>query len=329
LRRYPERFLTQIHADFKTTIYADFLVGQRSNLYESALNQRNLRQKENDNMTTNLHLGDKTSSAKRDAPLAHAHVLITRPVMPASRTAQRLAALGATPYVFPTTIIEAPSDRRPLKDALSNLSSYHAVIFVSPSAAEMTISPLGAPPIKLPDSLLVFAPGHGTAEELQLRGVEDVGIPTTSFDSEGLLALPALQAKLVKGKRIAIFRGNDGREVLREELVKRGATVDAITAYHRRAPAVLPTGLIELIREKKLTAISAMSSDSVTNLVAILPKAEQIVLFALPLYASHERIAETATKTGFRNVIATQAGDAGLITALLSDRNPSPPQPSP
>jgi uroporphyrinogen-III synthase len=266
-------------------------------------------------MNTDFHLG-KTDPAPAK-PLTRAHVLITRPVMPASRTAQRLAALGATPYVFPTIIIEPPSDPRPLKDALANLSRYHAAIFVSPSAAEMTIAPLGAQPIKLPTSLHVFAPGTGTAEELQLRGVEDVEIPTTTFDSEGLLALPALQANIVKGKRIAIFRGNDGRELLREELAKRGALVDAITAYHRRAPTTPPTGLIELIRAKKLTAISAMSSDAVENLIAIMPKAEQAVIFALPLYASHQRIAEAATKIGFRNVITTQAGDAGLITALL------------
>jgi uroporphyrinogen-III synthase len=266
-------------------------------------------------MTTDFHLGKPAAAAAQ--PLAHAHVLITRPVMPASRTAQRLAALGATPYVFPTTIIEPPSDPRPLKDALANLSRYHAAIFVSPSAAEMTLAPLGAVAIKLPSSLQVFAPGHGTAEELQLRGVENVSIPTTSFDSEGLLALPALQPSSVRGKRIAIFRGNDGRELLREELIKRGALVDAITAYHCRAPSTPPTGLVELIRSKKLTAISAMSSDAVTHLVSILPKAEQSTLFALPIYASHERIAETATKAGFRNVVLTEAGDAGLITALM------------
>ncbi len=269
-------------------------------------------------MTTNFHLGDQPPSAKRGAPLAQAHVLITRPVMPASRSAQRLAALGATPYVFPTTIIDAPSDPRPLKAALANLSNYAGAIFVSPSAAEMTLAPFGAIPIKLPETLPVFAPGHGTAEALQLLGVEDVAMPATTFDSEGLLALPALQASSVRGKRIVIFRGNDGRELLRTELTKRGAAVDAITAYQRRAPTTPPIGLIELIRSKKLTAISAMSSDAVTHLVAIVPKAEQPALLALPLYASHERIAETAREAGFRNVNVTQAGDAGLITALLN-----------
>jgi uroporphyrinogen-III synthase len=266
-------------------------------------------------MNTDFHLG-KTPSTNT-GPLASAHVLITRPVMPASRTAQRIAALGATPYVFPTTIIEAPSDARPLKDALVNIDRYYAAIFVSPSAAEMTISPLGAPAIRLPDALHVFAPGPGTAEELQLRGVDEVTMPTSSFDSEGLLELPALQASAIKGKRIAIFRGNDGRELLRETLTKRDALVDAITAYHRRAPNTPPAGLIELLRSKKLTAISAMSSDAVTNLLHVLPKDEQANATSLPLYASHERIAETAKNAGFRNVVLTGAGDAGLIMTLM------------
>ena len=61
-----------------------------------------------------------------------------------------------------------------------------------------------------------------------------------------------------------------------------------------------------------------MSSDAVTNLVPLVPAAERVDrLFNLAVYASHERIADCARKLGFRNVIETQAGDAGLITALL------------
>jgi uroporphyrinogen-III synthase len=279
-------------------------------------NQRNLRQK--NEMNTDFHLGK--SQEINAGPLMHAHVLITRPVMPASRTAQRLGALGATPYVFPTIFIEPPLDQAPLKEALAKLSGYHAAIFVSPSAAEMTIAPMGAAPIRLPNALHVFAPGPGTAEELHARSVANVEIPTTTFDSEGLLELGSLQASAIQGKRIAIFRGNEGRELLREALQKRGAIVDAITAYRRRAPNIAPDGLVEVLRSKKLTAISAMSSDALTNLVTITPTSDHAILFALPLYASHTRIAETATSLGFRNVIATEAGDAGLITALLSSR---------
>ena len=239
--------------------------------------------------------------------------------MPASRTAQRLAALGATPLIFPTIIIEPPADAAPLNAALLRLDDYYAAIFVSPSAVEMTLATLGATAKKLPAAVRVFAPGPGTAEELSLRGVSSVEIPTTCFDSEGLLALPSLQASAIKGKRIVIFRGNDGRELLREALVKRGAMVDAITAYHRRAPNTPPTGLLELLRAGKVNALSAMSSDAITNLVPLIPAAERAaLLFPLPVYASHERIVGSARAAGFRNVSETGAGDAGLITALLN-----------
>lgn len=272
-------------------------------------------------MNTDFHLGSARTA--NSGPLAHAHVLVTRPVMPASRTAQRLSALGATPYVFPTIIIEPPADPGPLRNALANFAHYHAAIFVSPSAAEMTIAPLGSTPIEIPSSVQVFAPGPGTAEELQARGVSHVEIPQTTFDSEGLLELPALQATVVAGKRIAIFRGNDGRELLREALEIRGAVVDTITAYHRRPPNTSPTGLVELLRAQKLNAISAMSSDAVANLVKFVPVAEHSHLLALTLYVSHPRIADTAARFGFRNVVTTEAGDPGLIAALLNSASHS------
>lgn len=266
---------------------------------------------------TDFHL-QSPPSADRSAPLAGVHLLITRPVMPASRTAARVAALGATPYVFPTTIIEPPADSAPLVTALADLPNCYAAIFVSPSAAEMTLAPFGAVPRKLPAGLHVYAPGPGTAEELSARGVEMVEIPQSSFDSDGLLALPSLQAAAVKGRRIVIFRGDDGRELLREALTARGATVNAVTAYHRRAPNTPPTGLLELLRGGQLNALSAMSSDAISHLVPLVPEGERAArLFALPLYASHPRIAETARKAGFRQVIETAAGDAGLIATLL------------
>ena len=258
---------------------------------------------------------------ERDGPLSSVNLLITRPVMPASRTATRVAALGATPLIFPTLVIESPADGAPLKVALGKIDDYYAALFVSPSAAEMALAPMSSTPFKLPASLLVFAPGPGTAEELSRLGVARVEMPESSFDSEGLLALASLLAAVVKGKRIVIFRGNDGRELLREELVKRGATVDAITAYHRRAPNTPATGLLELLRGEKVNAISAMSSDAIANLVALIPALErEKILFTIEVYASHARISESERALGFRNVIETQAGDAGLITALLNRR---------
>ena len=272
-------------------------------------------------MNTDFRYG--ATKLETGGPLSAVNLLITRPVMPASRTATRVAALGATPLIFPTLIIELPADSAPLKAALAKIGDYYAALFVSPSSAEMALAPMSSTPFKLPQSLHVLAPGPGTAEELSRLGVEKVEMPESSFDSEGLLALPLLQAAAVKNKRIVIFRGNDGRELLREELIKRGATVDAITAYHRRAPSTSPDGLLALLRAGKINAISAMSSDAITNLVSLIPAAErEKILFPIAVYASHARIVDSARALGFRNVIETQAGDAGLITVLLSRMNP-------
>jgi uroporphyrinogen-III synthase len=160
------------------------------------------------------------------SPLSGVHILVTRPIKPASRTAERLGALGATPYIYPTILIESLADTGQVKAALSLLQSVYAIIFVSPSAVEMTLKDN----VKLPISIKVFAPGRGTAEELNLHGVSNLQIPLKSFDSEGLLELSDLQSELVNGRRILIFRGNGGRELLFDELRKRGAQVEAVTA---------------------------------------------------------------------------------------------------
>jgi uroporphyrinogen-III synthase len=252
------------------------------------------------------------------SPLSGVHILITRPVKPASRTAERLAVLGATPYIFPTILIEPPADTGQVKAALSSLQSVYAIIFVSPSAVEMTLKDN----VKLPISIKVFAPGLGTAEELNLHGVSNLLVPLKNFDSEGLLELSELQSEFVNGQRILIFRGNGGRELLFDELRRRGAQVEAITAYRRSIPTTSPAGLLELLKVKKVTAVSIMSSSAVKNLVTLVPEQDhKSILFSLPVYASHKRIKDTAEALGFLNVTETESGDKGLITTLLHYKN--------
>ena len=252
------------------------------------------------------------------SPLSGVHILLTRPVKPASRTAERLATLGATPYIYPTILIEPPADTGQIEAALLSLHSVYAVIFVSPSAVEMTLKDN----VKLPTSIKVFAPGPGTAEELNLYGVKNLLIPLKSYDSEGLLELSELQSEFVNGQRILIFRGNGGRELLFDELRKRGAQVEAVTAYRRSIPTTSPTGLLELLKVKKITAVSIMSSSSIKNLVTLIPEQDRKdILFSLPVYVCHKRIKDTAEALGFLNVTETEPSDRGLITTLLQYKN--------
>ena len=250
-------------------------------------------------------------------PLAGISVLITRPVIPASRTARRLAVLGATPLVYPTILIKPSIEKEQIETVQTSLLNAYAVIFVSPSAVGVTL----AEGVKLPHTVKVFAPGLGTAEELNLHDISNIITPPKSFDSEGLLELPDLQSVHVDGRRILIFRGDSGRELLHDELEQRGAKVEVYTTYHRYAPNTPPTGLLELLTENKVTAISIMSSSAVTNLVSLVSvQVRNQILFSLPVYASHKRIKAAAEALGFLNVVETESGDKGLITSLLNLR---------
>ncbi len=270
---------------------------------------------------TDFHLQPAPGAQAPDGPLAGVRVLITRPAWPAARTAARLAALGAVPLVFPTLVIAPPADASAaaaVEVARARLAEFDAVIFVSPSAVEMFLAPYGAQPHALPARLSLFAPGPGTAEALAMVGAEDVAIPEDErYDAQGLLALPALGPEAIAGRRVLIVRGERGRDDLPETLRARGAEVELIAAYRSEAPATPPEGLLELIDRRSIDAISVMSSEAVSNLVALVSPPRREALLALPLYASHPRIAEAARTLGFTEVITTQAGDAGLIAALL------------
>ncbi len=244
------------------------------------------------------------------APLAGLGVVVTRPARQAAAFAQKLAALGASPIVFPAIVILPPADRRALDEVHARLRDYDFAVFVSANAVEY-----GAPaPSQWPASLVAFAPGPGTAEALVAAGIPAVGIPRTTLDSEGLLELPELTD--VRGRRVVVFRGESGRELLADTLRKRGAHVDLVSCYRRAVPVSGAGGLIEALRERRAHAITVTSSEGVDNLWAVLGDEGRRLMARLPVFAPHPRIGDRARALGLQ-VIETSGGDAGLIAGLL------------
>lgn len=243
-------------------------------------------------------------------PLQGVGVIITRPARQAAGLAAQLAALGAVPLVFPAIVILPPPDRRALDRTHAALGDYQVAIFVSANAVEF-----GVPaPQRWPATLRVFAPGPGTAAALIAAGIGEVTIPATSFDSEGLLALPALAD--VAGARVVIFRGEGGRELLGDTLQERGARVEYVDCYRRAAPAAGAQGLVEALREGRVHALTLTSSEGLDNLWHLLDADARSMLSRLPVFAPHPRIAQHARDLEL-TAIATGGSDAGLIAGLL------------
>jgi uroporphyrinogen-III synthase len=245
------------------------------------------------------------------ATLRGAGVVITRPARQAAGLAQEIAALGGKPLVFPAIVILPPADASALRALQWNLSHYDIAIFVSANAVEYGI----ADPRAWPPRILVLAPGPGTAAALAAVGIGNVRIPATTMDSEGLLALSELMN--VAGKRIAIFRGEEGRDLLRTALEARGAAVTQVECYRRAKPQSDASGLIEAWRDKRIDAVTLTSSEGLDNLWSILGAEGRAYLAATPSFVPHERIAERAQTLGLRKLIVTETGDAGLLASLL------------
>jgi len=243
--------------------------------------------------------------------LRGAGILITRPARQSAALASEIALLGGKPIVFPAIVILPPEDASALARAQRELASYDYAVFVSANAVEYGVGD----PAAWPARLIAFAPGPGTAAALAAVGVTNVRVPATTMDSEGLLALAEMQR--VESKRVVIFRGGGGRELLGDTLTSRGARVDYVECYSRARPQAGAEGLEEALREGRIDAVTLTSSEGLDNLWNILGAADRERLAAIPAFMPHARIAERAGKLGIRQAIITAAADAGLIAALL------------
>src|SRR5688572_14542725 len=99
-----------------------------------------------------------SASWRSGGPLAGRGVLVTRPARQACAFAEKLAALGASPVVFPAIVILPPDDFAALASVHARLAEFDVAVFVSANAVEY-----GAPDAATwPHGLVAIAPGPGT-----------------------------------------------------------------------------------------------------------------------------------------------------------------------
>lgn len=250
-------------------------------------------------------------------PLAGRTIVVTRPRAQAAPLAAAITAAGGTPLLFPLLDIAPAADPAPLAAAAARLADYALAVFISPNAVDYSLPVLLAV-APWPAGLTPAAVGQGTAKVLAERGIGGCVVPAERFDSEALLALPALQADRVAGRRVAIFRGDGGRELLADTLRARGAIVDCIPCYRRSPPAGGAAALLAAWRAGHLDAVAVSSSEGLRYLMDMLDAEGQAFLAATPLFVPHARIAENARELGLDAVVLTAPADAGIIAGLCA-----------
>lgn len=250
------------------------------------------------------------------APLSGRGIVVTRPSLQAERLASLIRAAGGDAILYPVIEIRDIENPQPLDDLIDRLDEFDMGVFVSPNAASRGISLIRARRA-LPAGLAVAAVGPGTARVLSALGVADVMTPPGPGDSESLLALPQLAQP--SGKRVVVFRGDGGRELLADTLTARGAVVEYATCYRRARPALDPAPLLRAWARGRLDAVTVTSSEGLRNLCAMVGDGGRLRLAATPVFVPHPRIAQTARELGISAVIvAAEPGDDGLLAALVA-----------
>lgn len=260
--------------------------------------------------------------------LDHTWVVVTRPRHQAEALIRMIEDQGGHGVSFPALEIRPPLDSSPLERAARDLEHYHIAVFISPNAAAYA-APALLKRGPLPSSLWIAAVGRGTGRALAAAGLPIHIVPTEQFNSEGLLATPPLQD--VAGKRVVIFRGNGGRDTLRNELTARGARVEYVECYRRVCPDSDDAPLADLWDRNRLDVFVVTSNATLRNLCALVKPVRREQLLATPVVVVSQRAAAECRQLGWRAavVVADEASDAGVIAALIQwhGARVRPPQP--
>ena len=246
-------------------------------------------------------------------PLAGCGIVVTRPAAQAASLAEAIRAAGGHAILFPVIEILDPADIQPLIDVIDRIETCSLAIFISPNAVVRAMSQITARRT-WPPGLRSAAIGKGGVKALQRFGINEVIVPTRSFDSEGLLALPQLQT--VAGQRVVIFRGDGGRELLGDTLTARGAQVEYVECYRRARPQADAAPLLKAWAHGEVHAITVTSSEGLCNLFEMVGEPGLSWLRRTPVFVPHPRIAAAARELGCGQVIESAPGDEGLIAAL-------------
>jgi uroporphyrinogen-III synthase len=242
-------------------------------------------------------------------------VLVTRPEFQAMPLCRLLESLGATTWRLAVIEIKPLKDRRALSAQLGVLENFDVILFTSANAVRFGVSFLDQK-----RDLMLAAVGPATSRALNQAGYRVAIQPGESFDSEALLSHPRLEH--VAGHRILIIKGTHGRDLLEQELIRRGATVVCADVYER-VPAAVSAAALEALRQRfaagEVQVITATSLEIGAELLKLAPLELRREFERVHWLVPGERVASGLRMLGLEAPLlqADSAEDQDLAGALI------------
>jgi len=247
-------------------------------------------------------------------PLFGKRVMVTRSLSQVSVLSELLSTEGAQPLEVPTIEIRPLDNYNHLDNALSTLSNYSWVLFVSTNAVDAVFDRMA----KLSQDTRAFGPvkvaaiGDATTEALIRRGIFPDYVPKTSV-SESIVE--GLGTAGLEGSTVLLPRADIGGESLSNGLTACGAIVREVTAYRTVIPKDAHVRVAEIL-DQDIDIVTFTSSSTVGNLANILNgNIEQ--LSKVKVACIGPITAASANKVGLTvDIIARNSTIQGLVTAI-------------
>jgi uroporphyrinogen-III synthase len=248
-------------------------------------------------------------------------ILNTRPAHQQAVLNKLLQSQGATMLSFPSIeIVECDTTEFHLNLG-RNINDYDIALFVSRNAVEGAFRFMRTN--QLPPHLEFGVIGESTyqalasqIDDLTPRLITCSSDSNTLFNSERLLAAAKLQQ--VAGKNIIIFRGQQGRNLLGDELRSRRADVRYCEVYRRELPHYDADHYQKLCHRHKPTLAVFTSTEGMQNTMKAVDGPSLSLLLKTPWLLISERMRESAVNLGHNAsiIIANNASDEGIQLAI-------------
>ncbi len=179
------------------------------------------------------------------------------------------------------------------REQLQQAAVCDRLLFTSPAAAQAAARLL---PLSTLAPGSVVAVGEGTARILRRHGARQVQAPAR-MDSEGLLALPAMQD--LQGLRVALVTAPGGRGMIAPQVMARGAQLLRVDVYDR-VPLQLGSATLDRLQALHGSTVLAVSSGEALRSVLPQLPAELLARWQqAPVVAASARLADLARELGF------------------------------
>lgn len=249
-------------------------------------------------------------------------ILNTRPLHQQDELTRMLQHDGASVLAFPVIDIEPLRDAGCRRQLACSISGFDILLFVSRNAVDGAFAMIDSTQLAPATAFGVIGSATRNALAAGLAGsrfnIDDCLVAGEPYNSEALLESPALQR--VSGKRILILRGQQGRNLLGDELARRGAVVEYAEVYRRALPAREPGVFNQLVAASFPSLVILTSGEGMHNLMKLVDADAARALRQTPWLLISERMRESALKLGHNAtvLIARNASDSGIRQTICA-----------